>query len=191
MKSFYDKRKTLILSIMTILLCTTFIVGITLALFTSDERDGTIGINTTTGKVRVDIVDVNQQTLVGDVLDLVPLNEDEPVLFEPGATYYTEGFKIKNIGTIPINFKAYISRDDGENMELFVEGFEFYITQDPKNLTNATKIMEFTGELKPNATSDTYYLVFRMKESADNRFQNKEYSGIGITVYAAQSNIEE
>ena len=36
--------------------------------------------------------------------------------------------------------------------------------------------------------SETYYLVIRMKETAGNEFQNKTYTGIGITVYAVQGN---
>ena len=94
MRGSYGNRKTtFIISLLIILLCLTFIVGITLALFTSDAGDGTIGINTTTGKVKVDIIDENENSLVGDVLDFVDADGDGEMLFEPGATFFTEGFK--------------------------------------------------------------------------------------------------
>jgi hypothetical protein len=56
-------------------------------------------------------------------------------------------------------------------------------------INEAKKITEFEGTLGPEESGKVYYLVIKMKESAGNDFQNKVYSGIGITVYAVQGNV--
>ncbi len=178
----------LVMSLLVILLVLSAAVGVTFALFTSRD-DGKIGINVTSGKCRVDIVDTDNNTLVGDVLQFVARDGRESIYFEPGATYVTEGFKIKNIGNIPINFRAYISNDEAFDMLEFESAFELWITTDPVNLETATPLVEFKGELDPEKDSQTHYLVVRMKQDAGNTFQGKEYDGIGITVYAVQGNV--
>ncbi len=184
-----EKRKkiTIIVLIAIILLLLTNIVGLTYALFTSGGDSGKIGVNVTSGECKIDIVDAEDNSLVGDVLDFVTAEKKDKIYFEPGATYYTEGFEVKNIGDIPVNFRVYISEDEENDRYAFEEAFELWITKDPSNLESAEKLTSFTGRLKVDQTSETYYLVIRMKETAGNEFQNKTYTGIGITVYAVQS----
>lgn len=184
------KRENIVFLIITILLSLIAIVGLTYALFTSGGEDGKIGINVTSGKIQMDIVDGEQNSLVGDVLDFVTDDENKKIYFEPGATYCTEGFQVKNIGNIPVDFHMYISNDDNVDMKAFEEAFEFYITTTPQSLDAAEKLTSFTGRLEVEQSSDTYYLVVKMKESAGNEFQNKTYTGIGVTVYAVQGNVE-
>lgn len=182
------KKITIIILIIIILLLLTTIVGLTYALFTSGGDDGKIGVNVTSGKCKIDIVDAEDKSLVGDVLDFVTEKKKDKIYFEPGATYYTEGFEVKNIGNIPVNFRVFISEDESNDRYSFQEAFELWITKDPKNLENAERLTEFTGRLEVDQMSETYYLVIRMKETAGNEFQNKTYTGIGITVYAVQGN---
>lgn len=180
----------IILPSLVILLCLISMVGVTWALFTSGE-DGTIGVNVISGQVKVDIVDEYGNSIVGDVLSFDPADQHEPIYFEPGATIYTQGFRVKNTGTVSINFRMYISNDENENMQAFEDAFELWVTTDPKNLNDAQQIKSFVVEdLDPLDTSEMYYLVIRMKTTATNYFQGKEYSGIGITVYAVQGNVE-
>lgn len=182
------KKITIIILIIIILLLLTTIVGLTYALFTSGGDDGKIGVNVTSGKCKIDIVDAEDKSLVGDVLDFVTEKKKDKIYFEPGATYYTEGFEVKNIGNIPVNFRVFISEDESNDRYSFQEAFELWITKDPSNLESAEKLTEFTGRLEVDQMSETYYLVIRMKETAGNEFQNKTYTGIGITVYAVQGN---
>ena len=44
--------------------------------------------------------------------------------------------------------------------------------------------------LEVGEKTDTYYLVIKMREEAGNEFQDKSYTGIGVTVYAVQGNAE-
>ena len=141
---FRDKNKAtmLIVGVMVILLCVISITGATLALFTSDTTDGTIGINATSGDLSVDIVDAsveNPSSLVGDVLDFITTAEQSEILFEPGAVYYTEGFRVKNNGNIPVNYILYISEDDSVAGN-FAEAFEVYLTNDPVERISMVKL---------------------------------------------------
>ena len=76
---------------------------------------------------------------------------------------------------------------------MFNKAFEIWITKKPTRSAEAEDLKPFIGTLgvdENNNTSDTYYLVVKMKESTDNHFQNKEYTGIGVTVYAVQGNVD-
>ena len=184
------EMKKITMSIAIILLCLTSVVGSTWALFTSGE-DGKIGINSTSGNIDLDIVDTDGNSLIDDVLDFVSKSDDgEPIYFEPGATFYTQGFTVKNNGNITINYRLYISNDEDENMESFSEAFELWVTDDPNNIGNGSKMTEFVGTLAPGESGKVQYLVIKMKESAGNDFQGKVYTGIGITVYAVQGNVD-
>ena len=75
--------------------------------------------------------------------------------------------------------------------KLFHKAFEVWVGKSDDPNGTAQKITEFEDELPVGAISDdTYYLFVKMKETADNTFQNTSYSGIGITVYAVQGNAD-
>ena len=184
-------KKMLIIAAAVILLCFVCLSGATLALF-SQTLDGTIGIITTAGDIEVDIVDDSPEanSLQGKVLNFITTEDQQNILFEPGATFYTQGFKVKNVGDININFRVAVSEDDSIDMLKFNEAFEVRITTDPHNPAAADELTKFKGSLKKDCTSEyTYYLCVKMKESVGNEFQGKTYSGIGVTVYAVQGNV--
>ena len=187
-------KQAFIIAALVILLCLVCITGATLALFTSDPNDGTIGIVTTSGDVEIDIVDTSGVTLQNRALAFMTTSgatDSDDVLFEPGATFYTQGFKIKNTGDIPVNFSLSVSKDDKIDMEEFAKAFELWIVKEGDDFSNAEKLTEFkVNGLAAGESSDTYYLFIRMKESVGNEFQGKTYSGIGVTVYAVQGNAE-
>ena len=184
-------KSTLVIAVMAILLCFVAITGATLAIFTSNSQDGKIGVNATAGNLKVDIVDISEKenSLVGDVLNFITTNNKKDALFEPGAAFRTEGFRVKNVGDIPLNYILYISEDDTLSSEFHL-AFEVWITTDPTGRTSAVKLQEFEGTLKPGESSDIYYLVIRMKETAGNEFQNRTFTGIGVTACAVQGNVD-
>lgn len=186
-----SQKSALIIAAIVILVCLVSITGATLALFTSNENDGKIGINATSGNLKIDIVDADDKnSLVNKVLQFADEDGLIEALFEPGATFHTEGFRIKNEGNIPINFFIYVSEDKTLS-EDFYNAFEVFITNDLKSIENSeTHLREFNGELKAGKSSDVYYLVFHMKETVGNEFQERTFSGVGITVCAVQGNVE-
>ena len=190
-----SNKKALIIASLVILISLACLSGATLALFTNDIGDGTIGIITTAGDIEVDIVDTTaeENSLVGEYLkfhispDLS--SESKDILFEPGATYHTDGFKIKNTGDIPVSFRLFVSEDESIDMDEFNRAFEVWISKESIKNENAQRLTEFVGRLEVGkSTENTYFLFVKMKETAGNEFKNKTYSGIGVTVYAVQGN---
>jgi hypothetical protein len=123
------------------------------------------------------------------VLQFQTSQDRKEILFEPGATFYTQGFKVKNVGDIPVNFRLSVSEDESIDMEEFHRAFEVWISTSPTDPSNAQRLTNFTGRLEVGESSESaYYLFIKMKETVGNEFQGKSYTGIGITVYAVQAN---
>ena len=98
---------------------------------------------------------------------------------------------MKNVGDVSIKFRVTVSEDKNVDMTEFHKAFDVWITTDLSDPTAAQPLTEFIGELAVDRVSTkTYYLFIKMKESAGNEFQNKTYSGIGVTVYAVQGNVD-
>ena len=195
-------KQAFIMTALVILLCLVCLTGATLALFTSDPNDGTIGIITTSGDVEVDIVDTAGNTLQNKSLAFITASDQainsENALFEPGAAFITQSFRIKNTGDVTINFKLSIGKDDvveiigGKqqpvNLDEFFRTFDIWIVEEGKE---PVKMKEFeVNGLKAKDSSGTYHLLIKMNESVGNEFQGKTYTGIGVTVYAVQGNAE-
>ena len=191
MSRYKSNKQSFIIAALVILLCLSCLTGATLALFTSDLNDGTIGIVTTSGDVEIDIVDKSGVTLQNKALDFITSSEDREVLFEPGAIFYTQEFQVKNTGDIPVNFSLSVSKDDKIDMKEFDEAFEVWIVlASNSDFKNAERITNFKGRLEVGGISEEYRLVVRMKETVGNEFQGKIYTGIGVTVYAVQGNVK-
>jgi hypothetical protein len=183
-------KRNLIIGALIILLCISCLTGATLALFTSTLQDGTIGIVTVSGSVKVDIVDVDQKSLVNEKLSFMTTKKQEEIYFEPGACFYTQPFQVKNMGDVTINFTLYVSNDEQIDMNAFLEAFDIRITTDPFDPSKSEEMKPFEGTLAPGKCSDPYYLVIKMKETAGNDFHGAEYDGIGVTVFAVQGNVK-
>ena len=184
-------ERAFIIAALAILTCVICLSTVLIILFMNLKGDGTIGVITTTGNVRVDIVDTEKdESLVGKVLAFQENGEDVDVVFYPGSTYGTQGFRIKNTGGLAVKFHLSVSKDEKIDMEEFLRAFDVWISTDP-NGGGATVLTEYTGTIEVGGYSeDTYYLFISMKESAGNEFQGKTYTGIGFTVYAVQYNAD-
>ena len=184
---YQSNKQALIVAALVILLCLVCLTGATLALFTSNIEDGTIGIITTSGNVQVDVVNKEGVSLLKNTLSFVTTRDE--VLFEPGATFYTQPFRVKNAGDVTVNFRIDVSEDKDVDMKAFREAFEIYVATDPTLPATAQDMNDFVGQLAVGGESREYCLVIKMKESAGNEFQGATYDGIGITVYAVQGNV--
>ena len=77
MFNYKSKRQALVTSVLITLLCFTCLTGATLALFTSDPSDGTIGIVTTSGDLEIDIVDTYGVTLQNRALEFIVSSDEQ------------------------------------------------------------------------------------------------------------------
>ena len=201
MVRYNTNKRAYIIAALIILLCLVCLAGSTLALFTNQGDGGKIGIVTTSGDFEIDIIDTSEEgnSLVGEVLQFQTSADQREIYFEPGATFFTQGFKIKNDGNIPINFRISLSEKDDEEaiaeesltMAEFLEAFDVWVATSTEPDADVERMPKFLGKLGADSVSaDTYYLFVRMKETAGNEFQKQKYTGIGVTVYAVQGNVD-
>ena len=197
-----SKKSALLLSFTSLLLCFAMLAGSTFAWFTDTATTGVNKI--VAGNLKVDIVAEDGVTsLTGEGKELKFQNNanSTDILWEPGVTFLTQGFKIKNGGNLALKWKMAINKENIENgkadseetpSKSLLEVIDFSVVTSTVENAPVVPIESFVGELKEqNAVSaDTYYIKAHMQEEAGNDYQNLTLDGITITVYATQLNHE-
>ena len=175
-------KRALLASGMALILCVSMLVGSTFAWFT--DSVSTAGNTIQSGKLQVDLVDKNGVSLENKVLAFE--DKDGNNLWEPGCTYNTQEFFVKNNGNLALQYQIAINGITG-NAKL-LEAIEWTITVDGVKTT----IANLKGTLlEANETSKAIVLSGHMKEEAGNEYQNLTVEGISISVFATQFTKEE
>ena len=200
MKKSKATKRTLLLSVLAMLLCMVMLVGTTFAWFTDTASTGVNKI--VSGNLKVDIIGANSDSHI-EKLDFTKATgaEGENLLWEPGCRYLTEGFRIANNGNLALKWKAEINKDnitDGkvEGSTIAKDGkslldvIDFYVVTSTDENADAVAIENFTGNLAKGAKSGVYYIKGVMKTTAGNDYQDLTLDGITITVYATQDTVE-
>lgn len=184
MKSNKTVRKALWMSILSIALCLTMLVGTTFAWFTDTASTAVNKIQA--GTLKVDIVDENGTSIKGGTMNFVNAKDSNDILWEPGVTFKTTGFKVKNIGNLALKFKLAINGATGNSELLQVITFSVVNKEGTE-----IKLDSFEGHLnKKDDVSEVLYIQGHMAETAGNDYQGKFLEGLGITVYATQYTYE-
>ena len=187
-------KRALLTSVMALVMCVVMLVGTTFAWFTDTASTAVNKI--VAGNLDVDIVDENGDSLDGQSLSFVKAgaatDAEAAILWEPGATFFTQGFKIVNKGNLALKYKVVVSGTTGDAKLL--KAIEFDVVKE-KTKGN-TEVLAEEGNLLPNATAPEaenvyYYLRGHMKEEAGNEYKNLTLDGISITVYATQYTYEK
>ena len=177
-------KKALLLSILVILMSITMLIGTTFAWFTDTASTS---VNTiSSGNLNVDIVNEKGTSNKGQSINFVNINNSTDILWEPGASFKTTAFKIKNDGNLALKYKLVLNGVNGDSDLLDV--VEFSVID-----ANGTEVNldTFEGHLDSyEALSDSLYIKGHMKESAGNEYKDKTLEGIGITVVASQYTYE-
>lgn len=177
-------KKALIASVLSLVLCVSMLVGSTFAWFTDTA---TTSVNTIqAGNLKVDIVNEAGTSMKGSSMSFVNSDGSADILWEPGATFRTIGFKVKNIGNLAFKYKMVLNGVDGDNELLNVITFKVV-----KADGTAVDLSMFEGHLTKDAESELLYIEGHMAEDAGNDYQGKELTGLGITVYATQDTVEK
>ncbi|MDD7671409.1 MAG: TasA family protein [Clostridia bacterium] len=196
MKSNKTVRKALWMSVLSIALCLTMLVGTTFAWFTDTATTGVNKIQA--GTLKVDIQDESGNSLKGKTMSFKNADQKTDILWEPGATFKLDAFKIVNEGNLALKYKVVINGIEGNSKLL--EAIEFTVQREGEEAQ--TKLADWSGILLPagkTATAGTEEEVKEtklitisghMKEEAGNEYQDKSIDGIGITVYATQYTYE-
>ena len=187
-------KRALLTSVTALVMCVVMLVGTTFAWFTDTASTGVNKIQA--GNLKVDIVDESNESLDGKTLKFIQaVNETEKasvdnVLWEPGATFFTQGFRIANKGNLALKYKVVVSGTTGDTGLLKV--MEFDVVSKMEKTGSKVDFDTPPGTLLPSTAagtptySDVYYLRGHMKEDAGNEYKNMTLTGISVTVYATQ-----
>ncbi len=183
-------KKALLMSVLSMVLCVAMLVGMTFAWFTDTASTAVNKIQS--GTLKVDIVDENENSIQNTGLQFVSadgVTKGETIRWEPGATYRTSGFKIKNIGNLALKYKLALNGVTGDKDLLDV--IKFSVVKEVGGQFEAVNINDFEGTLEnKDAISEVLYIQGHMDEAAGNEYQEKTLEGVGITVLATQLNHE-
>lgn len=118
--------------------------------------------------------------------------ENESILWEPGCTYQTEGFRIQSKGNLALKWKVQINKSHTVEKEIhgheLLDVIEFSVVNERGQ---SVSLDNFTGNLNGvDAVSDVYKLQGKMKTTAGNEYQGLLLNGVTITVFATQDTVE-
>ena len=187
-------KRSLLASVLALVMCVTMLVGTTFAWFTDSASTAVNKIES--GTLHVDIVDESGNSLDGKTLSFRDVNKDADILWEPGATFALDSFRIVNTGKLALKYKVIINGVNG-NAKL-LEAIDFFV-----KIGDAEKVAlaDWEGILLPEGktattanevvgATDLITISGTMKKEAGNEYQGLSIDGIGITVVATQYTYE-
>ncbi len=186
-------KRALLSSAFSLIICVAMLIGTTFAWFTDTASTAVNKIQA--GNLKVDIVDQNGNSLNGKSLSFRDVNNKTDILWEPGAKFNLDSFKIVNKGNLALKYKVIISGINGSAKLLEAINFTVKIGD-----TAEAALADWEGVLLPDgaAAADTMpvketkliTISGKMREDAGNEYQGLSIGGIGITVLATQYTYE-
>ena len=195
MKTNKTSKRALLTSVLSIALCLSMLIGTTFAWFTDTASTAVNKIQA--GTLDVDIVDAAGNTLNGKTLYFRDKDQNTNILWEPGATFNLDTFRIVNKGNLALKYKVVISGIDGSAELLNVINFTV-----KKGDAAPVELAGWEGVLLPEGATATatdgadvkttglIAISGKMDEQAGNQYQGLSIDGLGITVYATQAKYE-
>ena len=193
MKTNKTSKRALLTSVLSIALCLSMLIGTTFAWFTDTASTAVNKIQA--GTLDVDIVDAAGNTLNGKTLYFRDKDQNTNILWEPGATFNLDTFRIVNKGNLALKYKVVISGIDGSAELLNVINFTV-----KKGDAAPVELAGWEGVLLPEGatpaggadvkTTGVIAISGKMDEQAGNQYQGLSIDGLGITVYATQAQYE-
>ena len=192
MKKFSSKR-ALFLSVLSMVLCVSMLIGSTFAWFTDSA---TANVNTIkSGNLDVELVGANGEKITSALKWVAKDGRaQDKILWEPGCEYNLESFKIKNAGDLALKYKVVISGLTGN--ATLLEAIDFTVKVgdaapvalegwDGKLLPAGAEKTEITQDADIGETA-LITITGTMKTTAGNDYRGLSLEGISITVYATQ-----
>ncbi len=176
-------KNALIVSVLSIMLCVSMLIGSTFAWFT--DTDTAVTSNIVAGTLDIEIVDTTGAKL--DTLNFVNVNGDTNILWEPGATFKTVDFQFKNFGTLALKYKVELNNTEVSYNKLN-SAIKFTLVKADGTELDLDKMVDL--ELAGGASSEVMCIKGVMSADAGNEYQGLTLAGVSLTVYAAQKNSE-
>ena len=193
-------KRSLLVSVLALVMCVAMLVGTTFAWFTDSASTSVNKIEA--GKLDIDVyyantadggegstwtkLDNNSAPLSFLRKDGEKLVQDKNILWEPNCTYSLPALKIVNNGNLALKYKVLITGIKGDS-ELN------NVIEWTMKLDNEEFKLGSEHYLLPQANSEGFDILTiqgHMDANADNYYQGMTIEGIGITVYAAQYTYE-
>ena len=190
----FSSKKALLLSVLSMVLCVSMLIGSTFAWFTDSA---TANVNTIqAGNLDVELqiknAEGNWVSAENATLDFVKATgapAGEKTLWEPGCTYQLPELRIVNKGNLALKYQLVITGATGDTMLLDVIKFKATVT--PENGATVTSDNAYgttlisDGKLLAGKYA-TLNISAHMDETAGNEYREKSVSGIAIKVVATQ-----
>ena len=188
-------KRALLTSVMALVMCVVMLVGTTFAWFT--DTASTSVNNIQAGKLDVDMVDETGASLVGRTLSWQKAagGADQEILWEPGATYNLNAFRIVNKGNLALKYEITVNGVKGSSKLLEAINFTAKINGREEALNNLTGVLLPKGATAQTADevvekTDLITISGTMKTGAGNEYQGLTIDGVSITVVATQYTYE-
>lgn len=175
-------KRTLVSSILSLVLCMAMLIGTTFAWFTDDATSAVNTIQSGSLKIALEYYDGTEWVDAdGKILDFVKATgaENEAILWEPGCTYQLPKIRVRNDGKLALKYELVINGVNGDAKLL--EAIDF--------TANGAALKTFTGELlaeEGKDISEEIVIQGHMREEAGNEYQDLKVEGISISVFATQ-----
>ncbi len=189
MKNFSSKR-ALLLSLLSMVICVSMLIGSTFAWFTDSATANVNEIKS--GNLDVDLEmltkDENETEATWKSADGKKLQflvngevpaEGTQILWEPGCTYSLPKLRVVNKGNLALKYTIEITGINGDAKLNKVIDWTI----------NGVTLGNTFASLKANESSE-FTIEGHMQETAGNEYRNLSINGIGITVYATQLDYE-
>ena len=179
--------RSLFISFLIVILCFSALGGASYALFTYEEPAANVIIQA--GDVMVDMQDAQGVSLENRSLIFRDRNGSAKISWEPGATFLSDPFFVKNLGDTTLNFRILLEGAGMDSME-FLNAFEVSIVDKDGNTVDLSKYQQ---ELRARESSDEFRIRAKMRESVGNEYNKPSghsFGGIIVTVYAIQGNVD-
>ena len=203
MKAIHATKKALIAGAVSLILCFAMLIGTSYAWFTASVTSGRNII--TTGNLDVTMEYANG-TEAPESADWKDASEGAIFSYKNWEPGYLDAkhIKISNVGTLALKYEIVIETEAGGRVDDITDAIEVYYA-DPAikletredlaacqylgTLTEVTADLNAYGEL-PAGKLDTVTLALKMKESADNRYQNQQIGPFTVKLIATQLSSE-
>ena len=189
-------KRALLTSVMALVMCVVMLVGTTFAWFTDTA---TANVNTIkSGNLDVDMVDETGASLVGRTLSWQKAADGagQEILWEPGATYNLDAFRIVNKGSLALKYEITVNGVKGSSKLLEAINFTAKINGREEALNNLTGVLLPKGATANDPAkevveqTDLITISGTMKTGAGNEYQGLTIDGVSITVVATQYTYE-
>ena len=205
----FSSQKALLLSVLSMVICVSMLIGSTFAWFTDSATANVNEIKSGNLKIELEMLDnngnwvtANEKTLgflVNGKLPEVEGDNPATILWEPGCTYQLPLLRVRNSGNLALKYQVVISGATGDTKLLDVIKFTAYVGDDTQGTTVNVKDGSAVakGMLVPaekadetNKSEQTIKISAHMDETANNNYKNLTLKDIKISVVATQATYE-